>query len=62
MRDLNGEVVAARVFQDGKRAHALGIDATPTFFVNGSEAKGEGWKPDGLRAMINQALSGANPK
>ena len=62
MRDLNGEVVAARIFQDGKRAHALGIDATPTFFVNGSEAKGESWKPDGLRAMINQALSGANPK
>lgn len=62
MRDLNGEVVAARIFQDGKRAHALGISATPTFFVNGVEAKGESWKPEGLRAMINQALSGANPK
>jgi len=62
MRDLNDEVVAARIFQDGKRAHALGVDSTPTFFVNGSEAKGESWKPDGLRAMINQALSGANPK
>jgi NhaA family Na+:H+ antiporter len=62
MCDLNGEVVAARIFQDGKRAHALGIDATPTFFVNGSEAKDESWKPDGLRAMINQALSGAGPK
>ena len=58
MRDLNGEAVAARIFQDGKRAHALGIDATPTFFVNGKEAKDESWKPDGLRAMINQALSG----
>lgn len=62
MRDLNGEAVAVRIFQDGKRAHALGIDATPTFLVNGKEAKDESWKPDGLRAMINQALSGASPK
>ena len=62
MRDLNGEAVAVRIFQDGKRAHALGIEATPTFLVNGKEAKDESWKPDGLRAMINQALSGASPK
>lgn len=60
MRDLNGEVVAVRIFQDGKRSHALGITSTPTFFVNGKEAKGDSWKPEGLRAMINQALSGAS--
>ena len=62
MRDLNGEVVAARVFQDGKRAHALGVNGTPTFFVNGKEATGDSWKPEGLRAMINQALGGASSK
>jgi protein-disulfide isomerase len=56
MRDLNGEVVAVRIFQDGKRSHALGVSATPTFFVNGKEAKGDSWKPEGLREMINQAL------
>jgi protein-disulfide isomerase len=59
MRDLNGEPVAARIFQDGKRSHALGIQSTPTFFVNGKEAKGDSWKPDGLRQMINQALNEA---
>jgi protein-disulfide isomerase len=59
VRDLNGEAVATRIFQDGKRAHALGINATPTFFVNGKEAQGESWKPEGVRATINQALSGA---
>lgn len=59
MRDLNGEAVAARIFQDGKRSHALGINSTPTFFVNGKEAKGDSWKPEGLREMINQALRGA---
>ncbi|HVS20651.1 MAG TPA: DsbA family protein [Pyrinomonadaceae bacterium] len=55
-RDLSGEVVAARIFQDGKRGHALGVTSTPTFFVNGKEATGESWKPDGLREMIKQAL------
>ena len=59
MKDINGEAVAVRIFQDGKRAHALGIDSTPTFFVNGKEAKDDQWKPEGLRAMINQALQGA---
>jgi len=44
MRDLNGEPVAQRLFQDGKRGHALGVAGTPTFFVNGKEAKGESWK------------------
>jgi Na+:H+ antiporter, NhaA family len=60
MRDLNGEVVAQRIFQDGKRSHALGVTGTPTFFVNGQEAKGEQWKPEGLRQMINEALKGTS--
>lgn len=59
MKDLNGEKVAQRIFQDGKRSHALGIKATPSFFVNGKEAKDDQWKPDGLRAMINEALRAA---
>ncbi len=57
MRDINGEAVAQRIFQDGKRSHALGVNQTPTFYVNGQEAKGDSWKPDGLRAMIRQALN-----
>lgn len=56
MRDLNGEAVAQRLFQDGIRGRALGVGGTPTFFVNGKEATGDSWKPDGLRAMINEAL------
>jgi protein-disulfide isomerase len=59
MRDLNGEAVAQRIFQDGKRSHALGVHQTPTFFVNGKEATGESWKPDGLRQMIKDALRDA---
>jgi protein-disulfide isomerase len=56
MKDLNGEAVAGRIFQDGKRSHALAVNSTPTFFVNGKEAKDDQWKPDGLREMIRQAL------
>ena len=56
MKDLNGETVATRIFQDGKRVHALNVNSTPTFFVNGKEAKDDNWKPDGLREMIRQAL------
>ena len=59
MKDLNGEQVAQRIFQDGKRAHALNVGSTPSFFVNGKEAKGDQWKPEGLRQMINEALQSA---
>lgn len=59
MKDVNGEKVAARIFQDGKRAHALNIKATPTLFVNGREAKDDLMKPDNLRGMINDALKAA---
>jgi len=55
LKDLNGEAVATRIFQDGKRVHALNVISTPTFYVNGKEAKDENWKPDGLREMIRQA-------
>jgi len=62
LKDLNGEEVAKRIFQDGKRAHALRVEGTPTFFVNGKEAKDDQFKPEGLRAMINQALQEAGKK
>lgn len=57
MKDLNGERVAQRIFQDGKRAHSFGLKGTPSFFVNGKEAKDEQWKPEGLRQMIRDALA-----
>ena len=57
MKDLNGEKVVTRIFQDGKRVHFLNVNSTPTFYVNGKEAKDEQWKPEGLRAMIREAMS-----
>jgi protein-disulfide isomerase len=55
-RELNGEIVAARITQDGIRAHARGVNGTPSFFVNGKALDPASFSPDGLRALINQAL------
>ena len=57
-RELNGEIVATRITQDGIRAHARAVTGTPSFFVNGKEAKDQSWSPGGLREMINAALRG----
>jgi len=57
MKDLSGETVTQRIFQDGKRAHSLGLKGTPSFFVNGKEARDEQWKPEGLRQMIRDAIA-----
>ena len=58
-RELHGEIVATRITQDGIRAHARAVTGTPSFFVNGKEAKDQSWSPEGLREMIHQALSAA---
>jgi Na+:H+ antiporter, NhaA family len=57
MKDLNGEQVAQRIFQDGKRVHALGLKGTPSFFVNGKEVTDAHFSPDGLRQMIKEAIA-----
>jgi protein-disulfide isomerase len=57
MKDLNGEQVAQRIFQDGKRVHALGLRGTPSFFVNGKEVTDAHFSPDGLRQMIKEAIA-----
>ncbi len=57
-RELNGETVATRITQDGIRAHARGVTGTPSFFVNGKALDAASFSPDGLRALINQALRG----
>ena len=57
-RELNGEIVATRITQDGIRAHARGVTGTPSFFVNGKALDAASFSPDGLRALINQSLRG----
>lgn len=61
-RDVDGPAVETRIFLDGARAHALGIEGTPTLLLNNREVPFDVLKqPDGLRAAINTALSGKGP-
>lgn len=58
-RDVNGEVVAQRIFQDGKRGHSLGVKGTPTVFLNGREVPFESLIADKLRVVIQKELDSA---
>jgi protein-disulfide isomerase len=55
--DSSGEVVAQRIFLDGKRGHALGVTGTPTVFLNGREVPFESLAPEKLRALIQAQLN-----
>src|SRR6185369_6976183 len=51
-RDVNGDLVAQRIFQDGKRGHSLGVKGTPTVFMNGREVPFENLPAEKLRVVI----------
>ncbi|MBA2705115.1 MAG: thioredoxin domain-containing protein [Blastocatellia bacterium] len=56
-RDSSGEIVAQRIFLDGKRGHAMGVNGTPTVFMNGRELPFESLAVDKLRALIQAQLN-----
>jgi protein-disulfide isomerase len=56
-RDINSEIVERRIFLDGKRAHSLGVQGTPTVFLNGKEVPFESLPPEKLRVLINSELA-----
>lgn len=56
-RDNTSEAVERRIFLDGKRAHSLGVQGTPTVFMNGKEVAFESLAPDKLKALINNELA-----
>jgi protein-disulfide isomerase len=58
-RDVAGSVVEQRIFLDGKRAHALGVNGTPTVFLNGREVPFESLPPERLRPLIQAELDAA---
>jgi len=55
-RDLEGDLVAQRIFQDGRRAHSLGVGGTPTVFINDREVPFENLAADKLRLVIQKEL------
>src|SRR5215207_9398326 len=56
-RDIAGNVVAQRIFQDGKRGLSLGVKGTPTAFLNGREVPFESLAAEKLRVLIQQELA-----
>ena len=58
-RDMIGEVVAQRIFQDTKRAQSLGVKGTPTVFLNGREVPFESLPAEKLRVLIQQEVDSA---
>src|SRR5215216_3695672 len=55
-RDMNGDLVAQRIFQDGKRGHSLGVTGTPTVFMNGREVPFQSLVAEKLRVVIQNEL------
>jgi protein-disulfide isomerase len=58
-RDVNSDLVAQRIFQDGKRGHSLGVKGTPTVFMNGREVSFENLPADKFRVVIQNELRNA---
>jgi protein-disulfide isomerase len=55
-RDMDGLKVMSIVSSDSQRANALGVDSTPTVFINGQLIPNEHLTADALRKEINQRL------
>lgn len=57
--DLASQTVERRIFLDGKRAHALGVQGTPTVFLNGREIPFESLPAEKMRPLIDAELARA---
>jgi protein-disulfide isomerase len=56
-RDINGDLVARRITEDGKRARSFNVGGTPTLFMNGREMPFETIiNEDKFRGAIKQEL------
>ncbi|MCG3160604.1 MAG: hypothetical protein JMDDDDMK_01673 [Acidobacteria bacterium] len=57
MKDMDGLKVMALVSSDEQRATALGVNSTPTVFINGRMVPNENLTIEKLRQEINQKLA-----
>jgi protein-disulfide isomerase len=55
-KDMDGEQVRTRVDSDRQRGESLGINVTPTLFINDRPLEPKDKNPEGIRAEINAAL------
>ncbi|HEX7331427.1 MAG TPA: thioredoxin domain-containing protein [Pyrinomonadaceae bacterium] len=61
-RDMDGNLVTQRIFQDSRRGQSLGVQGTPTVFMNGREVPFENLAPDKLRLVIMKELQAVGSK
>ena len=55
-RDVQSDRVEQRIFLDGKRGHSMGVNSTPTVFMNGREVPFEQLPAEKLRVLIQNEL------
>ena len=55
-KDMDGEKTKARVDSDHERGDSLGVQSTPTVFINNRQVGPNDKTPDDLRATIDAAL------
>ncbi len=55
-RDVQSDRVEQRIFLDGRRGHSLGVNSTPTVFLNGREVPFEQLPAERLRVLIQNEL------
>jgi len=55
-KDMEGEKAKERVDADRHRGESLGIETTPTLFINNQPLEQKDRNPEGIRAVINAAL------
>ena len=56
-KDMDGEQAKERVESDQARGQSLGINLTPTIYINGQPVDAKDKNPEGVRAEINEALA-----
>lgn len=54
-KDMSGEEVKKRIASDQKRGRALGVDRTPTLFINDQLVPVTSFGPDSLRKLVEEA-------
>lgn len=60
-KDMESEQVRARIRSDQERAASVGVDRTPSLFMNGVSVPYKSFDPVDLRRTIDAELSGQTP-
>jgi protein-disulfide isomerase len=60
--DMAGYPARTRVDADIQRGRSLGVNSTPSFYINGRPVGQEGMSSDGMRRLIDAELQRVQPK